>query len=77
MPPIPNPMMQRTILIIRSLPAPFLRKTAIGGRKIDNRISTRLIVLLSRELLAKVKARSVRNALNASKAQHATLLGVL
>jgi len=33
----------KTILIIRSLPAPFFRNTATGGRKIANMINTILL----------------------------------
>lgn len=45
-PPIPNSRTQSTMLIMRSFPAPFLRKTATGGRNIAR--------IMSRMLIAKV-----------------------
>jgi uncharacterized membrane protein YwzB len=52
---------QRTILIIKSLPAPFLRKTASGANRIAMIIST---ILLSMFL------SSIDLGLNATSQQH-------
>ena len=49
---IPGTHMKKhnTMLIIRSLPAPFFKKTATGGKRIDRMISNNLLSMNTRFL---------------------------
>ena len=41
-----NLLTSQARLIIKSLPAPFFRKTAIGAKKMERRISTSLLSMM-------------------------------